>query len=216
MPPSTTELHKSPFWSWLQVPQLLALAKIPGWKTAVLPHHLPACGFLNLQAAVASWPWCTFALTCRKRFRSCSDEWGRGQRVNMDKERVTYFTLTLTLYWPWKYQERGEHWTSDLMNLALLQDLNLEEESVFGGLGQPQASPRASGNGSRNLLDLRIWSGTEDIFSNSSLSVLLLEAILLSVSALDQPVRKSSPSFLMPVLYFVSQRCSSFYWMSLA
>lgn len=117
---------------------------------------------------------------------------------------MTYCTLTLTVYWPGKHQECGKHWTSDLMDLTLLQDLNLEEKCLFSGLGQPQASPRAAGNGSRNLLDLSIWSGTEDICSNSPLSMLLL-----SVSALDQPVGKSSLMFLLPVLKFVSQRCSS-------
>lgn len=64
------------------------------------------------------------------------------------------------------------------MNLALLQDLNLEEESVFSGLGQSATNlTQSSWKWEWESAGSHTRSGTEDIYYDSSLSVLLLTAI---------------------------------------
>lgn len=113
MPPSMTE-HKILFRGWLQVPQFFTLVEIPGWKTTVLPHHLPACGFLNLQAAMTTiLAMVHFSFDLQEKIQEVLGWVGQGERVNRDKERVTYCTLTLTVYWP------GKHWSMGSTELQI-------------------------------------------------------------------------------------------------
>jgi len=173
----------------------------------------PGRGFLNLLAAVtATWAMLHFCFDSQEKVWDpgtspplpppWQHEQGRRQGVDKHKEKARGCALTLTVHRPGEHQEHGEHSASEQMHLALLQDLNLGEGSAFGGLGQSATSLHHSSwyrerESRRHLLDLGAESGTERIYSDSSLPPWCCwQLFASSVSALDQPGGKLPPDII--------------------